>query len=62
MLVVCEDTTVSPLVTRFFAMSSGWPDDEVMTIDSGKKAELGEKDWAPVRERLFDVDRHATHG
>ncbi|MDZ4128338.1 MAG: hypothetical protein U1E02_29810, partial [Hydrogenophaga sp.] len=31
-----------------------------MTIDSGKKAELGEKDWAPVRERLFSVDRHAT--
>ena len=34
--------------------------DEVMTIDSGKKAELGEKDWVPVRERLFSVDRHAT--
>jgi type III restriction enzyme len=31
-----------------------------MTIDSGKKAELGEKDWAPVRERLFNVDRHAA--
>ena len=31
-----------------------------MTIDSGKKAELGEKDWAPVRERLFSVDKHAT--
>lgn len=31
-----------------------------MTIDSGKKAELGEKDWAPVRERLFSVDHHAT--
>jgi type III restriction enzyme len=35
-------------------------DDDVMTIDSGKKAELGEKDWAPVRERLFSVDNHAT--
>jgi type III restriction enzyme len=34
--------------------------EEVMTIDSGKKVELGEKDWAPVRERLFSVDRHAT--
>ena len=31
-----------------------------MAIDSGKKAELGEKDWALVRERLFSVDQHAT--
>ena len=38
----------------------GLQDDEVMTIDSGKKAELGEKDWAPVRQRLFSVDHHAT--
>src|SRR5690606_13614863 len=26
----------------------------------GKKAELGEKDWIPLRQRLFNVDRHAT--
>lgn len=60
MLVVCEDTTVSPLVAQFLQEQEGLSDDEVMTIDSGKKAELGEKDWAPVRERLFNVDRHAT--
>ena len=60
MLVVCEDTTVSPLVAAFLQDQEGLTDDEVMTIDSGKKAELGEKDWTPVRERLFNVDRHAT--
>lgn len=60
MLVVCEDTTVSPLVAQFLQDQEGLNPDEVMTIDSGKKAELGEKDWAPVRERLFSVDRHAT--
>lgn len=60
MLVVCEDTTVSPLVAQFLQEQEGLNADEVMTIDSGKKAELGEKDWAPVRERLFSVDRHAT--
>lgn len=59
MLVVCEDTAVSPLVAQFF-QDEGLGTDEVMTIDSGKKAELGEKDWAPVRERLFSVDHHAT--
>ena len=57
MLVVCEDTSVSPLVSLFL-QQEGLGDDEVMTVDSGKKAELGEKDWAPVRERLFNVDNH----
>ena len=60
MLVVCEDTTVSPLVATFLQEQEGLSEDDVMTIDSGKKAELGEKEWAPVRERLFSVDRHAT--
>ena len=59
MLVVCEDTTVSPLVAQFMQLE-GLGEDEIMLIDSGKKAELGEKDWAPVRERLFNVDKHAT--
>ena len=60
LLVVCEDTTVSPLVSSFLQEQEGLCHDDVMTIDSGKKAELGEKDWAPVRQRLFSVDRHAT--
>ncbi|MGV8805918.1 MAG: DEAD/DEAH box helicase family protein [Polaromonas sp.] len=60
MLVVCEDTKVSPCVAQFFQDEVNWGEDEVMLIDSGKKAELGEKDWAPVRERLFSVDRHAS--
>ena len=60
MLVVCEDTKVSPLVAQFFQDEMNWGEDEVMLIDSGKKAELGEKDWAPVRERLFSVDKHAS--
>ena len=59
MLVVCEDTTVSPLVAAFL-QNEGLAQDDVMTIDSGKKAELGPKEWLPVRQRLFSVDRHAS--
>lgn len=59
MLVVCEDTTVSPLVAQFLR-DEGLHDDEVMAIDSGKKAELKPDEWAQVRERLFAVDKHAT--
>ncbi|MGN2245937.1 DEAD/DEAH box helicase family protein [Frateuria sp. GZRR35] len=58
MLVVCEDTKVTPLVAEFL-QDEGLLADDVLTVDSGKKAELGEKDWAPLRQRLFDVDRHA---
>jgi type III restriction enzyme len=57
MLVVCEDTSVTPLVNDFL-LDQGLHADDVLTVDSGKKAELGEKDWAPLRQRLFNVDRH----
>ena len=59
MLVVCEDTTVSPLVVRFLH-NEGLSDEDVMAIDSGRKAELGEKEWVPVRDRLFDMDQHPS--
>lgn len=58
MLVVCEDTTVSPLVAAFLH-DEGLHEDDVLTVDSGRKAELGEKDWIPLRQKLFNVDRHA---
>lgn len=58
MLVVCEDTKITPLVAEFL-VGEGLHDDDVLSVDSGKKAELGEKEWAPLRQRLFDVDRHA---
>lgn len=58
MLVVCGDTRVSPLVAQFM-QDEGLHEDDVLTVDSGKKAELGEKEWAPLRQRLFNVDQHA---
>lgn len=58
MLVVCEDTSVTPLVAEFL-QDEGLHAEDVLTVDSGRKAELGEKEWAPLRQRLFDVDRRA---
>ncbi|MHB1271757.1 MAG: DEAD/DEAH box helicase family protein [Rhodanobacter sp.] len=58
MLVMCEDTMVSPLVADFLR-DEGLHDEDVLTVDSGRKAELGEKQWAPLRQRLFNVDKHA---
>lgn len=58
MMVVCEDTAITPLVAAFLE-EEGLHAEDVLTVDSGRKAELGEKEWAPLRQRLFDVDRHA---
>jgi type III restriction enzyme len=58
LLVVCEDTNVSPHVVDFL-QAEGLSETEILQVDSGRKQELGPKDWEPLRERLFDVDRHA---
>ncbi|MER5551416.1 DEAD/DEAH box helicase family protein [Streptomyces sp. NPDC002793] len=57
LLVVCEDTTVTPYVMEFL-QSAGLSEEDILRVDSGRKAELGQKNWEPLRERLFDVDRH----
>jgi len=59
MLIVCEDTAVTPLVAQFL-VNEGLTEDDVLTVDSGRKAELGEKEWAMLRQRLFSVDKHAA--
>lgn len=57
LLVVCEDTNVTPHVVEYL-QSNGLSEDDILRVDSGRKAELGAKDWEPLREKLFDVDRH----
>lgn len=57
LLVVCEDTTVTPHVVDYLR-SLGLGDEDILRIDSGRKAELGVKEWHPIREKLFDLDRH----
>jgi type III restriction enzyme len=57
MLVVCEDTSVTPLVDEFMRLE-GLKDDEVLRVDSNRKGELKPEEWKVLRERLFDVDRH----
>lgn len=59
MLVVCEDTTVTPLVDEFMRLE-GLADDEVLRVDSNRKGELKPDEWKVLRERLFDVDRHKS--
>jgi type III restriction enzyme len=56
-LVVCEDTTVTPLVEDFLK-SQGLNEDEILRVDSNRKGELPEAEWKVLREQLFDMDVH----
>ena len=56
LLVICEDTSVTPHVVEFLK-TTRLSDDDILRVDSGRKAELGVKQWEPIREKLFDIDR-----
>jgi hypothetical protein len=55
MLVICEDTSVSPLVVDFLTHSENLSSDDVMQIDSDKKGSIPAKEWAQVKQRLFNL-------
>lgn len=57
MMVMCEDTSVTPLVNEFLRLE-GLTDDEILRVDSSKKGELKQSDWGVLREKLFDMDAH----
>lgn len=59
MLVVCEDTSVTPLVAEFMQLE-GLSDEDVLRVDSNRKGELKAEEWKGLRERLFDIDRHQS--
>ena len=57
LMVICEDTAVTPHVVDYLK-AAGLEENDVLRVDSGRKQELGLKDWEPVRERLFNIDAH----
>ena len=59
MLVMCEDTKVSPIVVDFLKQE-GLTDDDVMQIDSDKKGSIKKEEWQEVKQRLFNLDKHST--
>lgn len=59
MLVVCEDTKVSPLVVNFIS-SAGVSDDDILKIDSDRKGEVGEEEWKKIKQSLFNIDKKSS--
>ncbi|MFQ6739660.1 MAG: DEAD/DEAH box helicase family protein, partial [Alphaproteobacteria bacterium] len=56
MLVVCEDTDVSPFVVDFLR-SEGLAEDDIMRIDSNKKGEIPAEEWEQTKQQLFNMDK-----
>jgi len=59
MMVVCEDTKVTPLVENYL-YTQGLKEDEVLRVDSDAKGNMKEAEWRKVSERLSSMDGHAT--
>lgn len=59
MLVICEDTKVSPFVTQFL-IQEGLKEEDILQIDSDKKGSVPEKEWQSIKQKLFNVDKHST--
>lgn len=57
MMVVCEDTAVAPHVAKFLCTTEGLAAEDVLTIDSNRKGEIGEREWAALKGRLFAIDK-----
>ena len=59
MMVVCEDTKVTPLVEHYL-VSEGLAPEEVLRVDSDAKGSVKEDEWRKVSERLSGMDHHPT--
>jgi type III restriction enzyme len=57
MLVMSEDTSVTPFIEEFLK-SEGLAPEDVMRVDSNRKGEVSEEEWFEIKQRLFNVDKH----
>lgn len=59
MLVICEDTTVVPVVSQFL-IQEGSVQEEITEIHSNRQGEISQDEWEEVKQKLFDIDHHKT--
>ncbi len=59
MFVICEDTSVTPLVVDYLVGPDiGLDKEDVIRIDSDRKGNIPAKEWDEVRLKLFKIDEH----
>lgn len=59
MLVICEDTKVSPLVKNFL-IQEGLVEDDVLQIDSDRKGSVKQDEWKQIKQNLFNIDKRVS--
>ena len=58
MMVICEDTSVTPFVAEFLE-SENLDKEDILSIDSNKQGEVKPDEWLEIKEKLFNIDRYA---
>lgn len=59
MLIVCQDTTVSPFVEQFLR-EEGLGEEDIVSIDSNKQGEVTVDEWKEIKTKLFDIDHYKS--
>lgn len=59
MLIICEDTKVSPLV-KDFLIQEGLAEEDVLQIDSDKKGAVKSDEWQQIKQSLFNIDKRVS--
>ena len=57
MLIMCEDTKVTPFVADFLN-EEGWSGEDVIRVDSDRKGDIPETEWLELKQKLFNIDKH----
>ena len=58
MMVICEDTNVSPLVVDFLQEpEQGLAEGDVLRIDSNRQGDVKPDEWAKIKQELFAIDQ-----
>jgi type III restriction enzyme len=57
MLIICEDTNVSPFVIDFLEQEERLNKEEITQIDSGIKSDIGQEKWEEIKRNLFNIDK-----
>ncbi|PIN70588.1 restriction endonuclease subunit R, partial [Candidatus Woesearchaeota archaeon CG11_big_fil_rev_8_21_14_0_20_57_5] len=56
MLVICEDTSVVPLVMEFL-LQEGLGEEDLLEIHSSRKGDVTQDEWDKIKQQLFGIDR-----
>lgn len=59
MLIICEDTTVSPYISKYLIDNLGLEESDVIQIDSNKQGDVKKEEWDNIKRRLFNIDSYS---